>query len=74
MNLILGKTTSERYGFKAKPAGNSSEEEEPQVMVGSTISSDFGPSYQQLKSKPCHINIFDMLCFNGYNAEYYSGK
>ena len=74
MNLIVGKTTSERFGFKAKPNNTSAEEEEPQVMVGSTISSDFGPSYQQVKSRSCHMNVFDMLCINGYNKDYHTGK
>lgn len=69
MNTLVGRTTSERFGFKAKTNQTSEEEEAAPVMVGSTISSDHQP-YVQLQNKPFYRNIVDMLFANAYSPEF----
>jgi len=70
--MFVGKTTSERFGFKAKANSTTETEEEinaPQV-VGSTISSDHAQEYQPIKPKAFYNNIADMLFLNAYNTEF----
>lgn len=69
VNTLVGRTTSERFGFKAKTNQSTEEEEAAPVMVGSTISSDHQP-YSQLQNRPFYRNIIDMLFVNAYVPEF----
>lgn len=72
LNILVGRTTSERFGFKAQN-NSSTEEEQGPVMVGSTISSDHAPVFV-LKVKPWYANLADMLFLNSSEPEYGSTK
>jgi hypothetical protein len=75
--MLLGRTTSERFGFRAKgalksEASSKSELEEP-MMIGTTLTKPDDASYI-LEEKNCCSNIFDMLCFNSSNPEFDNKK
>ena len=73
INLCKGRTTCERYGFRAKSIKKATEEnikslEEP-IIVGSTLTSETR-AYYLLEEKYWTQNIIDMLFRNNYHKDY----